>query len=111
MRRAARSQPVFKVRAAALSHYLEVAKSLGLDPLPQLRAVGISQAWLALPDHFVPADAVVKLLDASAKASGCETFALRMAEARQLADFGVLSLLISHQRTLRDVLHTFDAVP
>jgi AraC-like DNA-binding protein len=106
MRRSARSQPVFKVRAAALSHYLEVAQSLGLDPLPQLRAVGISQAWLTVPDHPVPADAVVKLLDASAAASRCESFALRMAEARQLADFGVLSLLISHQRTLRDVLHT-----
>ena len=106
MPRAARSQPVSKVRAAALSHYLEVAQSLGLDPLPQLRAAGISRAWLAVPDHPVPADAVVKLLDASAAASGCESFALRMAQARQLADFGVLSLLISHQRTLRDVLRT-----
>ena len=101
-----RAQPASKVRAASLSHYLEVAQSLGLDPLPQLRAVGISRSWLSVPDHPVPADAVVKLLDASAAASGCESFALRMAEARQLADFGALSLLISHQRTLRDVLRT-----
>ena len=106
MQSPARSQPVFKVRAAALSHYQEVATALGLDPLAQLRAVGISRAWLGVPDHPVPTDAVVNLLDASAAASGCESFALRMAEARQLADFGVLSLLISHQRTLRDVLHT-----
>lgn len=106
MRRAARSQPVHKVRAASLSHYMDVAQAVGLDPLPQLRAVGISRSWLALPDHPVPTDAVVNLLDASAAASGCESFALRMAEARQLADFGVLSLLISHQRTLRDVLRT-----
>jgi AraC-like DNA-binding protein len=106
MRHATRSQPVSKVRAASLSHYLEVAESVGLDPLPPLRAAGISRAWLAVPDHPVPTDAVVNLLDASAAASGCESFALRMAQARQLADLGVLSLLISHQRTLRDVLNT-----
>jgi AraC-like DNA-binding protein len=106
MYRSLRSQPIPKVRAAALRHYLEVAQALGLDPLARLRAVGISRAWLAVPDHPVPADAVVNLLDASAAASGCESFALRMAEARQLSDFGVLSLLISHQRTLRDVLRT-----
>lgn len=102
----ARSPAAAKVRAAALSHYLEVAQSLALDPLPLLRAAGISKAWLAVPDHPIPADAVVNLLEASAHASGCETFALRMAEARQISDFGVLSLLISHQRTLRDVLAT-----
>jgi AraC-like DNA-binding protein len=102
----ARSPAAVKVRAAALSHYLEVAQSLALDPLPLLRAAGISKAWLAVPDHPIPADAVVNLLEASAHASGCETFALRMAGARQLSDFGVLSLLISHQRTLRDVLAT-----
>jgi AraC-like DNA-binding protein len=106
MHRSLRSQPVPKVRAAALRQYLEVAQSLGLDPLPRLRAVGISRAWLAVPDHPVPTDAVVNLLDASAAATGCESFALRMAQARQLSDFGVLSLLISHQRTLRDVLRT-----
>lgn len=106
MRHATRSQSVSKVRVASLSHYLEVAESVGLDPLPPLRAAGISRAWLAVPDHPVPTDAVVNLLDASAAASGCDSFALRMAQARQLADFGVLSLLISHQRTLRDVLNT-----
>ena len=100
------STVVPKVRAASLRQYMDVAQSLGLDPVPQLRAVGISRAWLDVPDHPVPTDAVVKLLDASAAASGCESFALRMAEGRQLADFGVLSLLISHQRTLRDVLRT-----
>src|SRR5687768_11849275 len=80
MRHATRSQPVSKVRAASLSHYLEVAESVGLDPLPPLRAAGISRAWLAVPDHSVPTDAVVNLLDASAAASGCESFALRMAQ-------------------------------
>lgn len=102
----ARSASAVKVRAAALSHYLEVAQSLGLDPMPLLRAEGISKSWLSVPDHPIPADSVVNLLEASARASGCETFALRMGEARQLGDFGVLSLLISHQRTLRDVLGT-----
>jgi AraC-like DNA-binding protein len=40
----------------------------------------------------------------SARVSGCETFGLRMAELRQLSDFGEVSLLLSHQRTLGDAL-------
>jgi AraC-like DNA-binding protein len=95
-----------KVRAAALTNYLDVARSVGLDPLPLLREQGISRAWLAVPDHPIPADAVVGLLEASAQVSGTEAFALLMAESRQISDFGALSLLVSHQRTLRDVLHT-----
>ncbi len=47
---------------------------------------------------------VVTLLEESARLSGSPTFGLRMAESRQLADFGVVSLLLKHQRTLRDAL-------
>jgi AraC-like DNA-binding protein len=94
------------MRAASLTHYLEVAQALGLDPLPQLRAVGISRASLLVADHPIPADSVVRLLEASAAATGCESFGLRMAEARQVAVIGAVALLISHQRTLRDVLRT-----
>lgn len=101
-----RAEAGTKVRAASLSHYLDVARAVGLDPLPLLRAAGIPKAWLAVPDHPVPSDAVVELLESSAQASGEEAFGLRMAESRQISDFGALGLLISHQRTLRDVLHT-----
>ena len=57
-------------------------------------------------ERMIPFESVLKLLEDSAQQSGCQTFGLSMAETRQLSDFGVVSLLISHQRTLRDALTT-----
>ncbi|VVO50393.1 AraC family transcriptional regulator [Pseudomonas fluorescens] len=92
------------VRAAVLTNYLEVTQYLGFNPRDALAAVGLSRAQLLAPEHRIPIDAAVRLLEDSAAASGCQTFGLSMAESRQLSDFGVVSLLLSHQRTLRDAL-------
>ena len=94
------------IRAASLKNYFEVAEQLELNPQPLLRAVGLSRAMLADPERRIPAVAAVRLLEDSAHASACDTFGLRMAESRQLSDFGVLSLLLIHQPTLRDALVT-----
>ncbi|MBM3361679.1 MAG: AraC family transcriptional regulator [Betaproteobacteria bacterium] len=92
------------VRAAALTHFFEVARELGLNPLPQLRQVGLSRSLLEDPEQRIPVESVVRLLELAARASRDEQFGLRMAQGRQVADFGVVSLLISHQPTLRDAL-------
>jgi len=92
------------VRAASLTNYLEVSRHVGLNPTPLLAQVGLSAALLADPNRRIPAANVITLLEESARVSGCETFGLRMAESRQLSDFGEISLLLSHQRNLRDAL-------
>lgn len=92
------------VRAAALTAYFPVARELGVDPVPLLRAVGLPRALLANPEQMIPAEAVTSLLERSAEASGCITFGLRMSAHRGLADMGVVSLLLAHQPTLRDAL-------
>lgn len=92
------------VRAAVLTNYFEVAQHIGLNPQPLLGQVGISRAMLSNPDFRIPATAVVELLEASAQQANCPNFGLRMAESRQISDFGAISLLLTHQRTLRDVL-------
>ncbi len=97
------------VRAAALTNFFEVASDLGLNPQPLLRAARLNRALLADPDQRIPVNACAALLEAAAQASGCPTFGLRMAESRQLSDFGVMSLLISQQPTLRDALATIIA--
>ncbi|MNF74167.1 HTH-type transcriptional regulator VirS [compost metagenome] len=94
------------VRAATLKHYDEVAQKLGLNPNEMLRSVGLTPAMLSNPECMLPLDAALKLLEESAERSSCPTFGLRMAEARRLSDLGAVSLLLSHQRTLRDMLHT-----
>lgn len=95
-----------QVRAAVLSQYFDVAARLGLNPQTLLRKVGLSRALIAAPAQHIPVTAVVDLLEDSARVSGCSTFGLQMAEARQLSDFGPISLLLSHQPTLRASLRT-----
>lgn len=91
-------------RAAVLTNFFEVAREVGLNPLPLLRQVGLSRALLEDPEQRIPVDAAVQLLEMAAQSSGYEAYGLRMAELRQLSDFGVVSLLISHQPTLRAAL-------
>jgi AraC-like DNA-binding protein len=92
------------VRAAVLTNYLEVTQYLGFNPRDVLAGAGLSRAQLQAPESRITIDSAVRLLEDSAAASGCQTFGLSMAESRQLSDFGVVSLLLSHQRTLRDAL-------
>lgn len=94
------------IRAAALTKYLVVAQNVGLNPQVVLRRFGLSQSMLDNPEQQIPADTAVALLEESARESSCSTFGLRMAEARTMADFGPVSLLLSHQRTLRAALMT-----
>ena len=94
------------IRTAALANYLEVAHHVGLNPQPILRRFGLSTKLLANPDQLIPIQAGVSLLEASAAESQCTSFGLRMAELRQLSNFGEVSLLLSHQSTLRDALKT-----
>lgn len=95
-----------QVRSAVLCHYEAVAQSQGLNPLTLLRKVGLSRRILATPSQLIPVDSAVALLEASADASGCSTFGLLMAEARSLADFGPISLLLSHQPSARNAINT-----
>jgi len=92
------------VRAASLTNFFDVARSLGLNPQSLLRDAGLSPGLLADPEQRIPVASAVRVLEKAAQESGCIDLGLRMAESRQLSDFGVVSLLISHQRTLRDAL-------
>ena len=94
------------MRGAALTQYAEVAAEVGLDAKAMLRSVGIDRRALSEGEMRIPAHLVVELLEQSARASGCETFGLRMAEHRQLADYGPISLLLAHQPSMRDVVMT-----
>lgn len=92
------------VRAASLTNYREVARAAGLDPVRMLADAGIHPNVLDEPDLKIPAERVGRLLEASAAASGIESFGLRMAESRQLSNLGPVGMLIRDQPTLRDSL-------
>ena len=95
-----------QVRTAVLSHYGDVAKNLGLSPHLMLRKVGLTPRMLASPTELIPFKSALDLLEISAKESGCSTFGLQLAEARLLSDFGPISLLLTHQPSIRMALQT-----
>ncbi|HEY0314552.1 MAG TPA: AraC family transcriptional regulator [Allosphingosinicella sp.] len=98
------AEQVPQVRAVALTHYVAVARSVGLDGFEMLRGVGIDPGLLEDAETRIPASAASRLLTQSALRSGCESFALRLAELRSFASLGPLSLLLRHERNLRAVL-------
>ncbi|MDE2363203.1 MAG: AraC family transcriptional regulator [Hyphomicrobiales bacterium] len=94
------------IRSAALANFADVARQVGLDPFALVRRVGIDARALTDGDLRVSAARVAELLECAASDANCPTFGLRMAESRKTSDFGAVSLVISHQATLRDVLET-----
>jgi AraC-like DNA-binding protein len=91
-------------RSAALTGYLDLARSVGLDPYRIVAAEGLPATCLTDPDLKVSADAVVRVLERSAKRSGMEDFGLRLAETRRLSNLGAIGLLAREQPTLRAAL-------
>jgi AraC-like DNA-binding protein len=92
------------VRVAALTGYFQLMETLGHDPKPLLKEVGLSHRLLGNPEQMIPARAAMRLLERGAEVTSCATFGLRMAEGRKIADLGATSLLIAHQPTLREAL-------
>ncbi|MHA7685281.1 AraC family transcriptional regulator [Cupriavidus sp. PET2-C1] len=96
----------YQLRSASLTNYVDVARSLGLEPFAFLRAARISLTALVDPDIRISAAAVSRLLDVSAQAAGVEDFGLRMAETRELANLGPLAFVMREEPTLRRALES-----
>jgi len=92
------------IRSATLNNYVELARSVGLDPYGIVAECGLPPACLADPEVKVPAEAVGRLLEISAERSGKIDFGLRLAERRTLANLGALALLVREQPTMRKAL-------
>jgi AraC-like DNA-binding protein len=95
------------VRSASLTNYIEVARSVGLDPDRMLERFGLARHCLRNPDLKIREEAVRGLLEASAEAAGIEDFGLRMAETRALSNLGALALLVRDQPTVRKALEVW----
>src|SRR5438105_2478314 len=76
------------VRSASLDGYVQLARSLDLDPIALTSAVGLDIADLAAPEKWIPAAAAARLLQLSADRSGHQDFALLLAGRRKLSTLG-----------------------
>ena len=92
------------VRYATLNRYVELSRSLGIDPVSLMHVHGLNPAGLANPDHRIPAAAAARLLDETARLSGHDDFGLRLAELRQISTLGPLSLVLREEPDVRSAL-------
>ncbi len=88
------------IRAACLTHYADVARSVGIDPAKMLKSVGLPARGLADPDIKIPSGGVRRLLEASAAAAGIDDFGLRLAERGGLSNLGPVALVARDQPTV-----------
>ncbi|MFD7782322.1 AraC family transcriptional regulator ligand-binding domain-containing protein [Streptomyces nojiriensis] len=92
------------VRTAALSGYVELCRSLGIDPQPLMKRVGLDTAALAVQDRWISGAAAVQVLELSAAAAGHEDFGLLMAEFRRFSNLGPISLVVREEPDVRSAL-------
>jgi AraC-like DNA-binding protein len=92
------------IRSAVLSHYVEVARSVRLDPYRMIAEFRLPPASLTDPDLRIPAVAVGQLLEESARRSGRIDFGLCLADQRTFANLGALALLVREQPSVRKAL-------
>jgi AraC-like DNA-binding protein len=92
------------IRSATLTNYVDVARSVGLDPYRMIAEARLPPASLTDPELKISATAVGRLLEASAERSGKSDFGLRLADQRTVANLGALALLVREQPTIRKAL-------
>lgn len=92
------------VRNAALSCYIEVSQSLGIDPRQLMKRVGLDPVGLAVQDRWISGTAVTQLLELSAVAAHRKDFGLLLAERRRLSNLGPISLVIREEPDVRSAI-------
>ncbi|MGK5172245.1 AraC family transcriptional regulator [Geodermatophilus sp. CPCC 205761] len=90
-----------RIRTNVLTEYAGLARSSGLDPAVVLGRVGLD---LAVPDRWIPAAPVARLLEVSAQQSGCPDFGLRLAQLPRLGTLGPLSVALRDEPDLRSAV-------
>lgn len=99
-----RAAAALEMRALTLKCFCEVAQSLDIDGFDILRRENIHVKDIQNPERRLPALRILKALETAATESGCDSFAILMAEHRSFEDLGAMSLLMQHLETPRDVI-------
>ena len=88
------------IRSACLTHFADVARSVGVAPAQMLRDAGLPATALHDPDIKIAAGSVRRLLEASATAAGIDDFGLRLAERGGLSNLGPVALVVREQSSV-----------
>ena len=88
------------IRSASLTHYAEIARSVGIDPRAMLKQARLPLHCLENPDLRIAVGGVRRLLEASAETAGVEEFGLRLAERGGYSTLGPVALVVREQATV-----------
>ncbi len=93
------------VRASGLRGYGALMRQLGTDPARLLERYRIDESALADEDALLPLRAVVHLLEASAAATDCDDFGLRMSHRQDISVLGPLAIVMQNAPTVRAAMN------
>lgn len=92
------------LRAAGMRGFDTLMHSLGEDPLPYIKAVGIAETALDDDEERIPLNAYTLLLENAAQATGCKDLGLRMAEVQDISILGPLAIAMQNARSIGEAL-------
>ncbi len=93
------------IRSAVLSSFPEVIKGLGSNPATLLEKAQIPPDVFDDPETLIPHTAVVRLLEESVAATGCEHLGLLLGQKASLQNLGLLGLLVRSSASLQDAIN------
>ncbi|GAA4749262.1 AraC family transcriptional regulator [Gordonia alkaliphila] len=91
-------------RYGSLANFVQLTRSLRLDPNLLMRSVGLDPGGVAVQDRWVPAEAIIELLELTADQAHKPDLGLRLAELRRLSHLGPLSLVLREEPDVRSAL-------
>ncbi len=94
------------IRATNLWGYGDLIRELGADPKPFLLRFGIPPGVEYEEDAFIPFEATVRLLEASADELNCPDFGLRLSRWQGLDILGPIAVIARNAQTLLDGLES-----
>jgi hypothetical protein len=93
-------------RVGAYTALPSLIRQLGADPVATLRAAGLSQDALDLPDAHVPYASLGRLLHLASERTGCRHLGMLAGRLWHLEDIGLVGELVRHSPTVGDALRT-----
>lgn len=101
-----------QLRAANLSGFPSLIRSLGADSRALLDRHGIDPKVISDPDHYIDCKAVVDLLEYCSIVFNDPIFGLRLAQLQEPDVFGCVTALCRAAPTVRDAINNFiDYIP
>lgn len=92
------------VRASGLRGYEALMRQLGADATPLLRRYRIAAESLGDEDALLPLRSVVQLIEASAAATDCADFGLRLAQRQDISVLGPLAIVMQNAPTVKEAM-------